>query len=390
MAVVTILDEIKTLQARARTLIAKAKAEERDLTADESRDYEGIAARLASLAQKSQRERSFADMLSAVNGKSVEALPASVTTPAGDSFGTLVARHEALREFVGRRGGPLPTTARFDVVVTNAALVPPAGGWPPATGAPPAPGPLPLMARDMFSVLPAEGGTAVYARDPGQTTAADIVAPGGLKPETTLVLDSVSDPLVKIAHFAGVANETVEDVVGFASWLNAVMILGVLDREDAYLVATLTALTGKTPDRPMAAGENAADAILAAAMGIQIASKMPVDGVIVGPDVYAHLLTMKAEGGGTYLVGSPLAPPTNMIWGRLNLAVSSNVAPGTAIIGGFRRAAAIYRKNAIRVDVTESHADFFQRNLTAVRAEVKEVLGVYTPKAIGTASALVP
>jgi HK97 family phage major capsid protein len=99
---------------------------------------------------------------------------------------------------------------------------------------------------------------------------------------------------------------------------------------------------------------------------------------------------MKSSGSGDYLVGSPLAPPTNTLWGRLALAVSPNVAAGTAIIGSFRRACAIYRRSAIRIDMTESHADWFQKNLTAIRAEVRQLLATYTPKAIGTASALVP
>ena len=50
----------------------------------------------------------------------------------------------------------------------------------------------------------------------------------------------------------------------------------------------------------------------------------------------------------------------------------------------------MYRRGAIRVDMSDSHADFFLKNLVAIRAEMREVLGVYTPKAIGTASALVP
>jgi hypothetical protein len=56
-----------------------------------------------------------------------------------------------------------------------------------------------------------------------------------------------------------------------------------------------------------------------------------------------------------------------------------NLASGTAIVGAFRRAAAIYRKNAVRIDLSEPHADFFVKNLTAIRAEQHELLAVFKP-----------
>ena len=70
-----------------------------------------------------------------------------------------------------------------------------------------------------------------------------------------------------------------EDVTGFAAWCNSILALMVVDREDKYIA--LIALTGRTADRALAAGESVADAILAQAMLVQTASKLPVDGVIL-------------------------------------------------------------------------------------------------------------
>ncbi len=51
---------------------------------------------------------------------------------------------------------------------------------------------------------------------------------------------------MKIADFAGVADEVLEDAPAFAAWLNSVLALKVMDREDQYLIATLLALAGRT------------------------------------------------------------------------------------------------------------------------------------------------
>jgi ERF superfamily len=88
------------------------------------------------------------------------------------------------------------------------------------------------------------------------------------------------------------------------------------------------------------------------------------------------------------LAKKSLGAPTSTLWGQLRLAISVNAASGTAIVGAFGRAAAVYRKAALRVDMTESHADFFQKNLTAIRAEQRELLAVYKPVGFGTASGL--
>lgn len=71
----------------------------------------------------------------------------------------------------------------------------------------------------------------------------------------------------------------------------------------------LHALTGRTPDHAAATDENAADASLTQA------------------DSFAHLMSMKATGGGSYLVGQPLTAPASTLWGQLRLAVSTNLAP---------------------------------------------------------------
>jgi hypothetical protein len=56
----------------------------------------------------------------------------------------------------------------------------------------------------------------------------------------------------------------------------------------------------------------------------------------------------------------------------------------------FPRRQALYRKAELRIDVSESHADFFTKNLTAIRAEQRELLAICEPVGFGLVTGLVP
>jgi HK97 family phage major capsid protein len=65
------------------------------------------------------------------------------------------------------------------------------------------------------------------------------------------------------------------------------------------------------------------------------------------------------------------------IWNKTTY-VTSAVGAGTAVVGS-RSAAQVWRRGGLSVEATNSHADYFQRNLVAIRAEERLGLAVYRP-----------
>jgi HK97 family phage major capsid protein len=61
--------------------------------------------------------------------------------------------------------------------------------------------------------------------------------------------------------------------------------------------------------------------------------------------------------------------------------VTSAIGDGTAAVGAFRQGGAVYRRGGLTVEASNSHSDFFQKNLTALRAEERLVLAIYRPSA---------
>jgi hypothetical protein len=107
----------------------------------------------------------------------------------------------------------------------------------------------------------------------------------------------------------------------------------------------------------------------------------------MSPDSFQAYATAKASTSGVYLSGQPLSsPPSIGVWG-LPVVVSSAIASGTAIVGAYSAGATLFRKGSVRVDLGQPD-DFFFKNLTAVRAEVRELLAVFVPPAFGTVTGL--
>jgi HK97 family phage major capsid protein len=60
----------------------------------------------------------------------------------------------------------------------------------------------------------------------------------------------------------------------------------------------------------------------------------------------------------------------------------------SALVGAFRTQAQIFDKSGLTVEASNSHADFFQLDLTAIRAEKRLALAVYRPAAFHIITAL--
>jgi HK97 family phage major capsid protein len=76
-----------------------------------------------------------------------------------------------------------------------------------------------------------------------------------------------------------------------------------------------------------------------------------------------------------------------MLWG-LPVAVTPAMTAGTALVGAYASAAQVFRKGGIRVEASNSHQDFFIKNLVAIRAEERLALAVYRPGAFGEVTGL--
>jgi HK97 family phage major capsid protein len=107
-------------------------------------------------------------------------------------------------------------------------------------------------------------------------------------------------------------------------------------------------------------------------------------GIIMHPqDAETIWLSRDNSGGagtGGYLFGAPNNPGPRTLWG-LPVAETPAMPQGTALVGALR-AAILWLREGTQVLASDSHEDFFTRNLVAILAEMRAGFGVPTPAAL--------
>jgi len=112
------------------------------------------------------------------------------------------------------------------------------------------------------------------------------------------------------------------------------------------------------------------------------------EGIVINPTNWFTIQIGK-DTTGRYLAGNPFQPlPANSLWG-VPVAPTPSIVAGTALVGAFATASQVFRKGGIRVEASNSHQDYFVKNLVAIRAEERLALCVYRPGAFGKVTGLI-
>jgi HK97 family phage major capsid protein len=251
--------------------------------------------------------------------------------------------------------------------------------------------------KDLLASGTTTSNSITYMKEKTFTNGAATVAEGATKPESTLVFEQASDPVQKIAHWIPVTEEALEDVPTIRSIIDARLRLGLeLTEEDQLLNGDGVApnLLGLMNRVGLAAAharvdpQTNAEAIYVQALKIfQTAYVMPT-GVVMNPVNWQSTVLMK-DSTGAYMGMGPFdgGLTSQTIWG-LPVDVTPSIVANTALVGAFDSQAQVFMRGGVRVEASNSHQDYFIKNLVAIRAEQREALVVYRPGAFGKVTGL--
>lgn len=234
------------------------------------------------------------------------------------------------------------------------------------------------------------------------TNGAATVKEGDLKPASTLKFDKVDEVLHKIATFLPITDEMLEDWAQARSYIDARLVLFIKLAEENQLLngdgtdANLDGLLNRSGlattivkgTSPSAAGDNAMDAIYRQITAIRTTQFLEPDAIAIDPSGWQNITLAKNSQGAYYANGPFMGQQPETLWGK-KVANTPSMAATTALVGAFAQGGQIFRKGGITVEASNSHADFFQRNQTALRAEERLALAVYRPGAFGLVTNLV-
>jgi HK97 family phage major capsid protein len=266
-----------------------------------------------------------------------------------------------------------------------------------------------LFQRLYVADLLAQGQTSSpqvrYNKETTATNAAAGVAEGGAKPESALAFTEVTEPVKKIATVLPVSDEMLEDANQIEAYINQRLSLFVKIKEENSILRgagsdDLQGIIGRSGVNTVSVSGTSGTAIVENLFTVlnntRGSSLLEPDAIVMNPTNWAALRTSKDAnnqyfgggpfygqyGGAGFGSGSQFSTAEN-VWG-VKVVVTSAIGAGTALVGSFREGAQVFRRSGLTVEASNSHSDYFVKNLTAIRAEERLALAVYRPSAFTT------
>jgi HK97 family phage major capsid protein len=269
----------------------------------------------------------------------------------------------------------------------------------------------PLGMADVFGQSTVSASQVRYVVEGTATNAAAGVAEGAAKPESTLGYTETTEAIRKIATVLPISDEMLEDAPSIQTYLNGRLTLFVRVEEERQLLRGAGAASnellgivgagrGINTYTKLAADDNAVALAKVIANTAGSAFVQP-DTVILHPSNWLTTRLLRDGTGGTagqFYGGGPFSGAYGngaaagmfgqQLW-NTRVVLSNYVGAGTALVGNFGQSAHIWRRSGVTVEATNSHSDFYVKNLTMLRAEERLGLGVFRPVAFTEVRGLV-
>jgi len=251
--------------------------------------------------------------------------------------------------------------------------------------------------RDLLNVVSTTAGAIDYVVETGFTNAAATV--GELtedditeKPKSDITFEIRQERMKTIAHWIAATKQIIDDASMLRNHINNRLMYGLALAEDNQILfgdgtgdnlqGIMTA-TG-TQSYLWSAGEvgdTKIDAIRRA-MTLAYVAEYPISGVVLSNQDWEDIELLKGSDG-HYIWVTVTEGGQSRLW-RAPVVVSNAMTEGSFLTGAFGMAADLYDRESAMIRITDSHKDFFTKNLYAILAEERLVLALYRPEAFVT------
>jgi len=255
----------------------------------------------------------------------------------------------------------------------------------------------PLVIRNLITTGTTQSDTVEYARVTGFTNAAAPVAEstatadpgtmnaaGGVKPESTLALDVVTAPVRTIAHWIPATKRALSDAGQLRALIDAFLRYGLDEELEDQIVngdgvgQNFTGISNVAGVQAQAFATDILTTLRRARTKVRTVGRAIPTAFVMNPSDW-EAIDLLQDNEGRYYYGGPADVGQPRIWG-LPVVESEAVVAGTAYVGDWRQAFLLDREQSA-ITVSDSHANFFIRNMVAILAELRAVFGVFRPVA---------
>lgn len=207
---------------------------------------------------------------------------------------------------------------------------------------------------------------------------------GGYKPEGAWAFAVTTAVVKTIAEWVPVTKRALADVAQLEGLINDELRADILEAEEDEILngdGTGEHFTGINETSGIQTQAWATDLFTTLRKGVtklRTVGRVNPTALVLNP-ADAELIDLAQDANDRYYYGGPQAIGQRTVWG-VPVIESESQASGTGLMGDFSKAV-LWDREQTTVTMTDSHADFFIRNLVAVLAEERLAFGVTRPTA---------
>lgn len=207
---------------------------------------------------------------------------------------------------------------------------------------------------------------------------------GGYKPEGAWAFAVTTAVVKTIAEWVPVTKRALADVAQLEGLINDELSLDIAEAEEAQILngdgqgENFTGITATSGIQTQAWSTDLFTTIRKGVTKARTVGRVNPTALVLNP-ADAERIDLAQDGNDRYYYGGPQALGQRTIWG-VPIVESESQTEGTGLLGDFTKAV-VWDREQTTVTMTDSHADFFIRNLVAVLAEERLAFGVTRPTA---------
>jgi HK97 family phage major capsid protein len=212
-------------------------------------------------------------------------------------------------------------------------------------------------------------------------------AGGGYKPEGAWAFAVVTTNVKTIAEWVPITKRALADVAQLEGLINDELRLDVMEAEENQILngdgtgENFTGISATSGIQTQAFSTNIFNSIRKGITKARTVGRVNPTAIVMNP-ADAEAVDLAVDGNTQYYYGGPQTLGPRTMWG-LPIVESESQTTGFATVGDFTKAV-IWDREQTTVTATDSHADFFIRNLVAILAEERLAFGVVRPTAFVT------
>lgn len=252
----------------------------------------------------------------------------------------------------------------------------------------------PLTLESLYRSVPTSSNAIEFTKENVFTNNAAEAAEGAAKAESALTWTLVNMPVSTVAHWIKISRQLAMDNAALAAYVDQRMRYGVQRRVETQLAVgdgTAPNISGFMDTgnfTPHGYADGALGTVLKKLVLIRkIIGDMEAAGyapnaIVLNPGDWAQIeIDIFTAGAANIVPFSYDAMGRPVLFGR-QVVTSVGMTADTFAVGAFSEAGTIYNREGVVVDMSESDADNFTKNLITLRAERRLALASEVPAAI--------